>query len=129
MTMAVMDAIAAHGERAACFLDCSNNPTYEGYGAALELLRANPGVEAILISIFGGLTQVDRVARSLVRLLRERGDPLPVTLRLMGTNVEAAEAVLASAGHRNHRSLEEAVSAAVASVRRRGEEAADERAG
>ncbi len=129
MTMAVMDAIAAHGERAACFLDCSNNPTYEGYGAALDLLRANPGVEAILISIFGGLTQVDRVARSLVRLLRERGDPLPVTLRLMGTNVEAAEAVLASAGHRNHRSLEEAVSAAVASVGHRGEEAVDERAG
>lgn len=115
MTMAVMDLIADAGGAPACFLDCSANPTPEGYGAALDLLLEDPDVRAILISIFGGLTQMDRVARTLVKLFAERSPRKPITLRLMGTNAEAASAVLAAAGLTNHRSIEDAVAAAVAS--------------
>lgn len=114
MTMAVMDLIADAGGRPACFLDCSNNPTPEGYGAALDLLLSDDRVRAILISIFGGLTQMDRVAKTLVALFSERQPSKPITLRLMGTNIEAAEAVLAAAGLVNHRQLEVAVRTAIA---------------
>jgi succinyl-CoA synthetase beta subunit len=115
MTMAAMDLIADLGGAPACFLDCSNNPTPEGYGAALDLLLGDPEVRAILISIFGGLTQMDRVAKALVKLLADRSPRKPITLRLMGTNAEAASAVLRAAGLKNHQTLEEAVAAAVAS--------------
>lgn len=115
MTMAAMDLIADLGGTPACFLDCSNNPTPEGYGAALDLLLGDPEVRAILVSIFGGLTQMDRVARVLVKLLADRSPRKPITLRLMGTNAEAASAVLRGAGLKNYRTLEEAVAAAVAS--------------
>lgn len=115
MTMAAMDLIDDLGGAAACFLDCSNNPTPEGYGAALDLLLEDPGVRAILVSIFGGLTQMDRVARTLVKLIAERAPRKPIALRLMGTNVEAANVVLEAAGLTNHRNLEDAVAAAVAS--------------
>ena len=116
MTMAVMDVIAEFGASPACFLDCSANPTPDGYGRALDLLIADPEVQVILISIFGGLTQMDRVARTLAGLIAERDPVKPVTLRLMGTNAAAADAILQEAGLQNHHSLEDAVAAAVASL-------------
>lgn len=116
MTMALMDLVAAAGETPSGFLDCSANPTRAGYGAAVDLLTADPRVAAILISIFGGGTQVDRVARTLVAVLAERHVDRPVTIRLMGTNVDGADAVLAEAGLVNHRSIDAAVAAAVASL-------------
>jgi len=118
MTMAVMDLIDEAGGMAACFLDCSANPTPAGYGAALDLLLSDPEVEAILISIFGGLTRVDRVAKTLTTLIQEKRPTKPITIRLMGTNVEAADEILEAAGLQNIRSLRDAVNAAVASIPR-----------
>jgi succinyl-CoA synthetase beta subunit len=113
MTMAAMDLIDTLGGRAACFLDCSANPTPDGYGAALRILENEPGVEVILISIFGGLTHVDRVARTLLTLFSDLELTKPVVCRLMGSNVEGADRLFEEAGLVNHRHLEHAVSAAV----------------
>lgn len=118
MTMAAMDAIAAAGGAPACFLDTSGNPTPAGFGLAFELLDRNPGVRAILVSMFGGGLHTDRVARTLVGILEARGaGAKPVVLRLQGTGSEAATAILAAAGHPNHTSLEDAVAEAVARAR------------
>lgn len=116
MTMAAMDLIAGMGASPACFLDCSANPTRDGYRAALDLLLDDPNVKVILISVFGGLTQVDRVARTLASLLHEKPATKPLTFRLMGTNVDEADRILAEAHLINHRSLEDAVGAAVRSA-------------
>lgn len=121
MTMAAMDLIADRGGEPACFLDCSANPTPTGYGAALDLLLEDPKVRVILISIFGGLTQMDRVARTLLKVFAERTPDKPITLRLMGTNVEAAESLIEEAGFTSHRSFEEAVEVAVSSENAIGE--------
>lgn len=117
MTMTVMDLLAAHGGSAACFLDCSANPTREGYGEALRLIGGNPAVKAVLISVFGGLTLVNKVAENLVALLAADPPAVPVTFRLMGAGVAEAEEVLAAAGYRNHRHLDDAVAAVVARAR------------
>lgn len=123
MTMAVMDLIDELGASPACFLDCSANPTLEGYGAGLDLLLEDPGVKAVLVSIFGGLTHVDRVARTLVSLIQLKSPTKPITIRLMGTHVEAAEVVLAQAGLRNIRDLRSAVAQAVSTLERPAEDA------
>jgi succinyl-CoA synthetase beta subunit len=117
MTLAVMDLIKEFGEEPACFLDCSANPTRRGYSRALEILAGTPEVEATIISIFGGLTLVDKVARNLCDLLAEGAYEKPVTIRLMGTNIEEADAVLAAAGHHNHQTLEAAVEAVIEQAR------------
>ncbi len=117
MTMAAMDLVGERGGEPACFLDCSANPTPNGYGAAVDLMLEDPAVRAILISIFGGLTQTERVARTLVKVFSQRTLTKPVTLRLMGTNIDAADPILEAAGLKNYRSFEEAVDAAVASVK------------
>ena len=107
------------GASAACFLDCSANPTMAGYGAALDLLLSDPQVDAILISIFGGLTRVDRVAKTLKELLRSRVLTKPLTVRLMGTNASTADVILAEAGLRNYHNLEDAVRVAIQTMTRR----------
>ena len=113
MTMAAMDVIAEAGGRPACFLDCSNNPTPAGYRLAFELLDRDAGVKVILVSIFGGLTQMDRVAPVMCEIMKERRSKKPVVFRLNGTNAARANEILAQAGLHNYATLEEAVKEAV----------------
>lgn len=117
MTMAAMDAIEAAGGQAACFLDCSGNPTDAGFSLALELLERNALVKSILISMFGGGLQVDRVARTLINVLQELGISKPVYFRLGGTGQEVATQLLLAAGYLNHSNLETAVKHAVEGAR------------
>ncbi|MCC7487302.1 MAG: acetate--CoA ligase family protein [Burkholderiales bacterium] len=119
MTMAGMDMIAASGLKPACFLDCSSNPTPAGYRLAFDVLDAEPKVKAILVSIFGGGTQIDRVARVMDEIMRKRVSRKPVIFRMNGTGRERADALMREAGLHNHPTLESAVDAVAASVRAR----------
>ncbi len=109
MTMAAMDAIDGAGAQPACFLDVSGNPTPAGFGLAFDLLDRAPRVKGILVSMFGGGLHTDRVAKTLVELLKCRSVSKPVTLRLNGTRSDIATTVLRDAGHQNHTTLEAAV--------------------
>jgi succinyl-CoA synthetase beta subunit len=77
-----------------------------------------PQITSILVSVFGGLTRVDRVASTFIDLLAGTPVELPLTFRLMGTNLREADDILASAGLDNHHRLEAAVDAAVRSGQR-----------
>ncbi|MCP3400862.1 ATP-grasp domain-containing protein [Bradyrhizobium sp. CCGB20] len=116
MTMAAMDAIDGAGAQPACFLDVSGNPTPAGFGLAFDLLDRAPNVKGILVSMFGGGLHTDRVAKTLVELLARRTSSKPVTLRLNGTRSDLATTILRDAGHRNHATLEAAVTDIVKQV-------------
>jgi len=114
MTMAAMDMIAEQGGRPACFLDVSPGPTSaRGYRPALAMLDADPQVKVILVSVFGGGTQMQRVANSVKELMAERKSKKPVVFRLDGTNVDQVPGIFAEFGAHNHARLEDAVSEAV----------------
>lgn len=119
MTMAAMDMIADAGLRPACFLDCSSNPTPAGYQLAFEVLDAEPKVKAILVSIFGGGTHIDRVAKVMNEIMTKRESRKPVVFRMNGTGRDKADAVMQETGLHNHPTLESAVDAVVAAVRTR----------
>lgn len=114
MTMAAMDMIAELGGRPACFLDCSPGPTStRGYRPAFAMLDADPQVKCILVSVFGGGTQMQRVANSMKEVMAERRSGKPVVFRLDGTNVDQVPAIFAQFGAHNHARLEDAVAEAV----------------
>jgi len=119
MTMAVMDMIADAGLKPACFLDCSSNPTPAGYQLAFDVLDAEPKVKAILVSIFGGGTQFDRVAKVMNEIITKRKSRKPVVFRMNGTGRDKADVVMRDAGLHNYPTLESAVDAVVAAVRSR----------
>jgi succinyl-CoA synthetase beta subunit len=118
MTMAAMDAIDGAGAQPACFLDISGNPTPAGFAMAFDLLDRAPKVKGILVSMFGGGLHTDRVAKTLVEMLKARSSSKPVTLRLNGTRSDVATEVLREAGHPNHATLEAAVMDIVERVNR-----------
>ena len=114
MTMAAMDMIADEGGRPACFLDVSPGPTSaRGYHPALAMLDADPQVKVILVSVFGGGTQMQRVANSVKDLMAGRKSKKPMVFRLDGTNVDQVPGIFAEFGAHNHARLEDAVSEAV----------------
>jgi succinyl-CoA synthetase beta subunit len=114
MTMAAMDMIAEHGGRPACFLDCSPGPTStRGYRPAFAMLDGDPQVKVILVSVFGGGTQMQRVANAMKEVMAERKSKKPVVFRLDGTNVDQVPGIFEQFGAHNHARLEEAVSEAV----------------
>ena len=114
MTMAAMDMIAEYGGRPACFLDCSPGPTStRGYRPAFAMLDADPQVKVILVSVFGGGTQMQRVANSMKEVMAERKSDKPVVFRLDGTNVDQVPGIFAQFGAHNHANLEEAVTECV----------------
>jgi succinyl-CoA synthetase beta subunit len=55
-------------------------------------------VRAILINIFGGMARVDIIAEGIIQAHREMEIGVPVVARLVGTNVEEGERLLAEAG-------------------------------
>lgn len=116
MTMAAMDLIAAAGGTPACFLDCSANPTPDGYRLAFELLDAEPQVKVILVSIFGGATHMARVGKTMCTLVGERNGAKPVVFRLAGTHAEQLAPIFRQAGLHNAATLEEAVAEAIGIV-------------
>jgi len=114
MTMAAMDLIAEQGGRPACFLDCSPGPTStRGYRPAFDMLDHDPQVKVILVSVFGGGTQMQRVANSMKEVMAERRSRKPVVYRLDGTNVDQVPGIFAQFGAHNHARLEDAVAEAV----------------
>lgn len=114
MTMAAMDMIADAGGRPACFLDCSPGPTStRGYRPAFAMLDADPQVKVILVSVFGGGTQMQRVANSMKEVMAERKSSKPVVYRLDGTNVDQVAGIFSQFGAHNHLRLEDAVAEAV----------------
>jgi succinyl-CoA synthetase beta subunit len=97
LAMATMDVIQLHGGRPANFLDVGGGVTPEGAREAFGIILADPNVRGILVNIFGGIARCDLIAEALVQAGRELGFKVPVVVRLEGTRVREANAVLAAA--------------------------------
>ncbi|MCL6596097.1 MAG: ADP-forming succinate--CoA ligase subunit beta [Firmicutes bacterium] len=113
MAMATLDAIQHYGGRPANFLDAGGGASVEPTAQALEVLVSmHPKV--IFINIFGGITRCDDVARALLQVRASRGIPVPVVVRLVGTNEEEGVRLLREAGIEAFRDMGPAAEKAVA---------------
>jgi len=116
MAMATLDILQHYGGRPANFLDAGGGASVEPTARAIEvLLETNP--KAILINIFGGITRCDDVARALIMVKEQRGIPVPVVIRLVGTNEEEGVRLLSEHGFAAYKTMDEAASRVVALAR------------
>jgi succinyl-CoA synthetase beta subunit len=97
LVMSIIDQIAAAGGSAADFCDIGGGARADVVAAALDAILSRH-VSALLVSIFGGITRCDEVARGLVEVLTAAGIDVPVVVRLDGNAAAAGRAVLAKAG-------------------------------
>ncbi len=98
LAMGTMDIIKLAGGEPANFLDVGGGATAEQVANAFRIILSDKNVKAILINIFGGIMRCDRIAEGVVSASREIGAPVPVVVRLEGTNVDLGKQILKDSG-------------------------------
>jgi succinyl-CoA synthetase beta subunit len=98
LAMATMDIVKLAGGEPANFLDVGGGASAEQVKNAFRIILSDKNVKAILINIFGGIMRGDRIAEGVVSASREVGLPVPVVVRLEGTNVDLGKQILAESG-------------------------------
>ncbi len=103
LAMATMDMIKLSGGEPANFLDVGGTANAQTVEAGFRIILKDPSVKAILINIFGGIVRCDRVAQGVVDAYKTIGNiPVPVIVRLQGTNASEAKALLDQSGLKVH---------------------------
>lgn len=95
LAMAVSDLIQHCGGRAANFLDIGTLNNTDRVVNAFRMFVADPGVNAVLVNIFGGMARVDVIATGIVEAYRQMDIRFPVVIRLAGTNLKEGQRILA----------------------------------
>jgi succinyl-CoA synthetase beta subunit len=106
LAMATMDIIKMAGGNPANFLDVGGTADAKRVETAFRLILKDPNVEAILVNIFGGIVRCDRVAQGIVDAYRNIGEiPVPIIVRLQGTNAEEAKTIIDESGLQVHSAI------------------------
>ena len=98
LAMATMDIIKFYGGSPANFLDVGGGATEEQVTEAFKILIADEKVKAILVNIFGGIMKCDVIAQGIINAVKAVHLPVPLVVRLEGTNVEAGKKLIAESG-------------------------------
>ncbi len=98
MLMSCIDMISREGMKVSAALDLGGGATAERISHAMRIMFSTPGIKAVLINIFGGITRCDEVAGG-VKLAFEnhiRNDEQFVVIRMEGTNKDLGLEILKS---------------------------------
>jgi succinyl-CoA synthetase beta subunit len=103
LAMATMDIIKLSGGSPANFLDVGGTADAARVEKAFRIILKDDAVKAILVNIFGGIVRCDRVAQGVVDAYKNIGDiPVPIIVRLQGTNAEEAKKLIEDSGLKVH---------------------------
>jgi succinyl-CoA synthetase beta subunit len=97
LCMSTLDVVAQAGGAPANFLDAGGGSKADAIVNALEVIKSDSKVTAILFNIFGGITRCDEIAKGIVTASQQIDLGMPLVVRLDGTNFEEGLAILAEA--------------------------------
>src|SRR5207247_11040020 len=80
------------------FLDIGGGAGPDRVAAAFRLVLSDRNAKAILVNVFAGINRCDWVAQGVVQAVRDVGVPVPLVVRLAGTNVEDGRRILKESG-------------------------------
>jgi succinyl-CoA synthetase beta subunit len=98
LAMATMDIIKLAGGEPANFLDVGGGANAEQIRNAFKILMSDKNVKAVLINIFGGILRCDVLAQGVIAAVSELGVPVPIVIRMEGTNVDEGKKLLRESG-------------------------------
>jgi len=94
LAMGTMDIIQYAGGRPANFLDVGGGANEQQVTEAFKILVSDKNVKAILVNIFGGIMKCDTIAQGIINAVKAVSLPVPLVVRLEGTNVAAGKKLL-----------------------------------
>src|SRR4051812_46468174 len=98
LAMATMDIIKLAGGEPANFLDVGGGANADQIKNAFRILMADKAVRAVFINIFGGILRCDILAEGVIAAVKDLGVPVPIVIRMEGTNVEKGKQMLKESG-------------------------------
>jgi succinyl-CoA synthetase beta subunit len=98
LAMATMDIIKLSGGEPANFLDVGGGANAEQIKNAFRILMMDKNVKAVLINIFGGILRCDVLAAGVIAAVKDLGVPVPIVVRMEGTNVDEGKRMLKESG-------------------------------
>ncbi|MFL6514179.1 MAG: ADP-forming succinate--CoA ligase subunit beta [Chthoniobacterales bacterium] len=98
LAMATMDIIKFYGGNPANFLDVGGGATEAQVTEAFKILISDRNVKAILVNIFGGIMKCDVIAQGIINAVKAVKLPVPLVVRLEGTNVDAGKKLITESG-------------------------------
>lgn len=113
LAMGTMDTISYFGGSPANFLDAGGSSDPAKVVAGLKLILSDKRVKVIFINIFGGITRCDDIAKGLMAAREQFEVPVPMVVRLVGTNEKEGRAMIAGTGMIPAETLEEGAQKAV----------------
>jgi len=107
LAMATMDIIKQSGGDPANFLDVGGTADADRVEKAFNIILKDTNVKGILVNIFGGIVRCDRVANGIVQAYKSIGNiPVPIIVRLQGTNSEKAKEIIDQCGFKVYSAIE-----------------------
>ena len=101
LAMATVDILKYYGGNPANFLDVGGSSTREKIATAFEIMLDGGQAKGIFVNIFGGINKCDVIAEGIqkaAQIIADKtgadGIPVPVVVRLEGTNVERGRQIL-----------------------------------
>ena len=99
LAMATVDIIKHYGGEPANFLDVGGDSSPEKIAEAFQIMLDGGQAKGIFVNIFGGINRCDLVAQGILeaaKIISKDGKslPVPVVVRLAGTNVEQGRQIL-----------------------------------
>lgn len=99
LAMATVDIIKYFGGEPANFLDVGGTSTPETTAEALRIMLDGGQAKGVFVNIFGGIVKCDNIAKGILdaaAIISEDGKtlPVPMVVRLEGTNVEIGRQML-----------------------------------
>lgn len=121
LCMASMDMVAAAGGKPANFLDLGGGVSREKTAAALRMVLKTPGVEGVLMNVFGGINNCEVMANGIADVVHADSPRIPIVVKMRGHSQDEGWEILEKIGIPivKYGTTEEAVSMLMAAVGRR----------
>jgi succinyl-CoA synthetase beta subunit len=98
LAMATLDVLKEFGGEPANFLDVGGGANREKVAEAFKIILQDSDVEAVFVNIFGGIMRCDVIAQGIIEAASEVKCPLPIVVRMDGSNVEDGKKLLLESG-------------------------------
>jgi len=112
LVLSTLDLVGDAGGKPACFLDLGGGAQQDRIEAALRLVNRLPGVDRVLVNIYGGITRTTDVAAGILAVLSE-GPVKPLYARVSGAEEDEARKLLTGTQVKLFQTAPEAVEAVV----------------
>lgn len=98
LAMATNDILTVFGGQPANFLDVGGGANAQQVEEAFKIILGDPEVKAIWVNIYGGIARCDIIAEGVITAAKKVGLPVPLVVRLEGTNAQQGREMLAQSG-------------------------------